>query len=112
VSPVGGGKIVDSHVVEQFKELGLLFMFVVLHRDVLSRCDGLMLRGVTWWNTTGNDLDQVVRVSSVEEGDRIPIDSRRWREDPMQCRSICIVCPATEQVPNIAHEGRGIWYNL
>ena len=87
-------------------------MFVVLHLDVLSRCDRLVLWALTWRNTTGDDLDQVVRVSRIERGDRIPIHSRWWREDPMQCRVVCIICPATEQVPDIAHEGRGIWYNL
>jgi hypothetical protein len=87
-------------------------MLIILHLDVLSRCDGLVLWSLTWRNTTGNDFDWVVRVSRIEEGDRIPIDSMRWRKNPMQCRAICIVCPATEQVPNIAHEGGGIWYNL
>lgn len=87
-------------------------MFVVFHLDVLSRCDRLVTWVLTRRDTTGNDLDQVVRVSRIEEGDRVPIDSRRWRKDPMQCRAICIVCPATKQVPNIAHEGGGIWYYL
>ena len=87
-------------------------MLIILHLDVLSRCDRLVPCSLTWWNTAGNDLDWVVRVSRIEEGNRIPIDAMRWREDPMQCRAICIVCPATEHVPNIAHKGGGIWYNL
>ena len=60
-------------------------MFVVLHLNVLSRCDRLVLWGLTWRDATGNDLNQVVRISGVEAGDRIPIDSGGWREDPMQC---------------------------
>ena len=97
---------------DNLRSRGYIFMFIILHLDVLSRCDGLVPWSLTWRNTTRNDLDEVVLVSRIEEGDRIPVDSMRWRKDPMQCRVICIVCPATEQVPNIAHEGGGIWYNL